>query len=115
MANNKPNSFENKINDIYLKDLVPHSNIRNEAKNPIYKIAITGGPSAGKSTCLEKIKSVFTEKGFRVLCVPETPTMVVYAGGMILMSQFNSQQRVKFQALLIKFQMYAEDYFTKIA
>ncbi len=41
--------------------------------------------------------------------------MVVYAGGMILMSKFNSQERVRFQALLIRFQMYAEDYFTKLA
>lgn len=52
MSNHKPDAFEGKVNDIYLKDLVPHANIRNEAKNPIYKIAITGGPSAGKSTCL---------------------------------------------------------------
>ena len=62
-----------------------------------------------------RIKSVFTAKGYRVLCVPEIPTMVVYAGGMILMSKFNSQERVRFQALLIRFQMYAEDYFTKLA
>ena len=47
--------------------------------------------------------------------VPEVPTMVVHAGGMILMSQFNIQQRIKFQSLLIRFQMYTEDYFTRLA
>lgn len=41
--------------------------------------------------------------------------MVVLAGGMILMSKFNIQERVKFQSLLMRFQMYAEDYFTKLA
>jgi len=47
--------------------------------------------------------------------VPEVPTLVVQAGGMILMSQFNIQERIKFQSLLIRFQMYAEDYFTRLA
>lgn len=31
------------------------------------------------------------------------------------MSRFTMQERIKFQSLLIKFQMYAEDYFTKLA
>ena len=104
-----------KVNQVYLKDQVRHYNIRNKAQNPIYKIAVTGGPCAGKSTSMEKVKNIFSAKGYRVLCVPEVPTMVVVAGGMILMSQFNSEERVRFQALLIRFQMYAEDYFTKLA
>lgn len=41
--------------------------------------------------------------------------MVVQAGGMILMSKFSTEERIKFQSLLIRFQMYAEDYFTKLA
>ena len=111
------NQMEERLeaNQVYLKDQVRHYNIRNKSEHPIYKIAVTGGPCAGKSTSMEKVKNVFTAKGFRVLCVPEVPTMVVLAGGMILMSQFNSQERVRFQALLIRFQMYAEDYFTKLA
>lgn len=112
---NQSNDFQNQMNQVYLKELVDHHEIRNVAEHPIYKIAITGGPCAGKSTSLERIKKIFTEKGYRVLCVPEVPTMVVLAGGMILMSKFNSQERVKFQSLLIRFQMYAEDYFTKLA
>jgi hypothetical protein len=56
-----------------------------------------------------------TEKGYRVFSVPEIPTMVVVSGGMILMSKFNTQERIKFQSLLMRFQMYAEDYFTRLA
>ena len=41
--------------------------------------------------------------------------MIVLAGGMILMSKFNAQERMKFQSLLIRFQMYLEDYITKLA
>jgi putative protein kinase ArgK-like GTPase of G3E family len=88
---NKSGSFQEQMNQVYLKDHVRHYSIRNTAEYPIYKIAITGGPCAGKSTSMEKIKNIFTQKGYRVLCVPEIPTMVVYAGGMILMSKFNSQ------------------------
>jgi putative protein kinase ArgK-like GTPase of G3E family len=87
---NKSETFQDQINKVYLKDHVSHYSIRNTSEYPIYKIAITGGPCAGKSTSMEKIKTIFTAKGYRVLCVPETPTMVVYAGGMILMSKFNS-------------------------
>jgi putative protein kinase ArgK-like GTPase of G3E family len=82
-------------------------NPRQLAGNPIYKIVITGGPCAGKSTSLNRIVEEMTKKGFRVFSVPEVPTLVVQAGGMILMSKFNMQERIKFQSLLIRFQMYA--------
>lgn len=39
-------------------------------KNPIYRVALTGGPCAGKSTALISIKEYFTKSGFRVLTVP---------------------------------------------
>jgi len=32
-----------------------------------------------------------SERGYRVFSVPEIPTMVVVAGGMILMAKFNIQ------------------------
>ena len=32
-----------------------------------------------------------------------------------MMSKFNIQERIRFQSLLIRFQMYAEDYFTRLA
>ena len=107
--------FENALNQVYLKEHVEHLSLRNHAEHPIYKIAITGGPCAGKSTSLKRIHDDLTAKGFRVFMVPEVPTLVVQAGGMILMAKFNIQERIKFQSLLIRFQMYAEDYFTRLA
>ena len=56
----KKSDFEDQMNQVYLKDLVDHHEIRNVAEHPIYKIAITGGPCAGKSTSMEKIKQIFT-------------------------------------------------------
>lgn len=106
---------ESERNQIYLKENVSMENPRQLAGNPIYKIVITGGPCAGKSTSLNRIVEEMTKKGFRVFSVPEVPTLVVQAGGMILMSKFNMQERIKFQSLLIRFQMYAQDYFTRLA
>lgn len=40
------------MNHVYLKDLVDHHEIRNVAENPIYKVVITGGPCAGKTTSM---------------------------------------------------------------
>jgi nucleoside-triphosphatase THEP1 len=74
-----------------LKEHVEHFSIRNNAEHPIYKIAITGGPCGGKSSSLKRIQEDLTAKGFRVFSVPEVPTLVVQAGGMILMSKFNIQ------------------------
>jgi hypothetical protein len=34
---------------------------------------------------------------------------------MIVMDKFNIEDKIKFQSLLIRFQIYAEDYFTKLA
>lgn len=108
-------SNDSERNQVYLKEKGVVENPRQEAGNPIYKIVITGGPCGGKSTSMERIVKEMTDKGFRVFTVPEIPTLVVQAGGMILMSKFNMQERIKFQSLLIKFQMYAEDYFTRLA
>ena len=102
-------------NKVYLKEKVGAESSRQASENPIYKIVITGGPCGGKSTSLERIVKEMTAKGFRVFSVPEIPTLVVQAGGMILMSKFNMQERIRFQSLLIRFQMYAEDYFTRLA
>lgn len=58
-------------------------------EHPIYKIVITGGPCGGKSTSLSRIQEELGKKGFRVFSVPEIPTLVVQAGGFILMSKFS--------------------------
>lgn len=88
---------------------------RNESEFPIYKICVTGGPCAGKTTSIEEIKEIFSNRGYRVLVVPEIPTMIVLSGGMILMGGLTIDQRIHFQSLLIKLQIYIEDYFTKLA
>lgn len=76
-------------NEVYLTEFDKSSFLKNNQKYPIYKIVVTGGPCGGKSTSFERIRNVFTEKGFRVLCVPEIMTMVVLGGASGLVPRLN--------------------------
>ena len=46
----------------------------------LIKIVITGGPCAGKSTGLERIRREFGDRGWTVLFVPETATELIGGG-----------------------------------
>jgi hypothetical protein len=66
--------------------------LRSNPKYPVYKIVVTGGPCGGKSSSFDRIRKVFTEKGFRVICVPEINTMVVLGGAAGLIPQLNNKE-----------------------
>ena len=46
----------------------------------ITRIVLTGGPCAGKTTILARIKGHFTELGYHVFVVPEAATIVINTG-----------------------------------
>ena len=46
----------------------------------ITKIAVTGGPCAGKTTALSRIQRDFSHLGYTVLIVPETATLLISGG-----------------------------------
>lgn len=46
----------------------------------MFKVAITGGPSSGKSSGLSILESALTERGYHVLIIPETPTELIVNG-----------------------------------
>ncbi len=46
----------------------------------VKRIVLTGGPCAGKTTALVKIIEYFSSLGFKVLTIPEVPTMFTQAG-----------------------------------
>ena len=46
----------------------------------LYKIVITGGPCAGKTTAMSWIQNAFTKRGYKVLFVPETATELISGG-----------------------------------
>lgn len=44
------------------------------------EVVLTGGPCAGKATAISHIVSHFSERGIRVLCVPEVATILINGG-----------------------------------
>ena len=44
------------------------------------KIVITGGPCAGKTTALSWVRNAFSQRGYKVLIVPETATELITGG-----------------------------------
>lgn len=83
--------------------------------NPIYKICITGGPCGGKTSALAYLTEKLSEKGFKVFCAPEVPTMTMLGGGMIVMANLTQDKIIRFQTLLMRTQMNIEEYFYDLA
>lgn len=44
------------------------------------KVALTGGPGGGKTTSIDFIVDEFTEKGYKVIVVPEAATILINSG-----------------------------------
>lgn len=76
----------------------------------IKKIVITGGPCAGKSTAMSRIVSEFTNKGYKVLIVPETATELIMGGITPLTVSLK-----EFQKTLMSMQLYKEKMYEDIA
>lgn len=81
----------------------------------IYRICVTGGPCAGKTTSLTTIRTDLQERGFMVLEVPEAATLMMKGGCFIQTSTMSFSQAVKFQISLMQMQMHLEDVFLDIA
>lgn len=77
------------------------------------KIAITGGPCAGKTTAMQKIVEEFTERGYKVFVVSETATELIM-GGAKPFGDFKIDM-VEFQRYVLEMQLNKERLFEKIA
>ena len=75
-----------------------------------YKIVLTGGPCAGKTTAIEEVKKHLTNMGFSVITVSETATEMITGG----ISPSNVGQIV-FQRNLLRMQLIKESVFLQCA
>lgn len=77
------------------------------------KIAITGGPCAGKTTAMEKIVQEFTERGYKVFVVNETATDLITGG----IKPFGDKPLdiVEFQRCVLEQQIAKEKLYERIA
>lgn len=85
--------------------------IESQSERQITKIAITGGPCAGKSTALSWINEEFTKKGYKVLFVPETATELITGG----VAPWTCETDIDFQTAILKLQLAKEEIFEEVA
>ena len=79
-------------------------------KGKVVTIALTGGPCAGKSTCLSRLEQELTDKGYRVFIVEEMATNVIKSGVSPL-----SVGVIDFEKMLIELQVSRNKIYTDIA
>lgn len=70
------------------------------------KVALTGGPCGGKTTSINSIVDEFTEKGYKVIVVPEAATILINAG--IRPFGEDAIETVDFQRYVMDLQMHLE-------
>ena len=46
----------------------------------VYRLCLTGGPCAGKTSSLDHLTKALTARGFDVYCCPEVPTILLNGG-----------------------------------
>lgn len=77
----------------------------------ISKIVITGGPCAGKTTAMSWIQNAFTQKGYKVLFVPETATELISGG----VAPWTCGSNLEYQKCQMRLQMEKENVFVQAA
>ena len=87
------------------------------ALTEVVRIALTGGPCAGKSSALDHLTRAATEEGFDVLTAPEVATLYFNASYQLpTPSAHNfSQNLFTFQKNILKLQLQMERCFTDLA
>ena len=84
------------------------SAIIDPAEAEIFKIVLTGGPCAGKTTVMSRLKHFLLSRGFRVFIAPEAATML-FSGGVMFSDIATDEGKITFQRNLLKTQMHLED------
>eukprot|EP01065_Artemidia_motanka_P001282 TRINITY_DN10598_c0_g1_i1.p1 TRINITY_DN10598_c0_g1~~TRINITY_DN10598_c0_g1_i1.p1 ORF type:complete len:416 (+),score=129.64 TRINITY_DN10598_c0_g1_i1:53-1300(+) len=85
-----------------------------DAPAPVWRVCLTGGPCGGKSSALTHLRLEFERLGYNVYIVPEAATLLFENGARTL---FNAGPAGihRFQAELLRTQVFMEDMFAKIA
>ncbi|MBR4163322.1 MAG: AAA family ATPase [Solobacterium sp.] len=76
-----------------------------------YKIVITGGPCAGKTTAMSWIQNHFSRMGYTVLFVPETATELISGG----VAPWTCGTNLDYQKCQVKLQLVKEQLFEQAA
>lgn len=75
------------------------------------RIVITGGPCAGKTTAMRRIREAFCNKGYSVVIVPETATELICSG----IAPWTMDSKVNYQMYQLMLQLEKERVYTEAA
>lgn len=81
------------------------------SEKKIYKIVITGGPCAGKTTAMSWLRNALTKKGYTVLFCPETATELISGG----VAPWTCNTNVEYQHCQLQLQYAKEQVFLEAA
>jgi len=86
-------------------------------KTRVVRIALTGGPCAGKSSALEHLIEQATAEGFDVLTAPEVATLYLNTGYSFPSASSNTfkEQKFAFQSNILKLQLQLERCYSDLA
>ncbi len=79
----------------------------------IYRIVLTGGPCAGKSTAMKRIHSYLQAHGVKVYCVPEAATLLLTGG--VYVKDAPLSYMMSFQRGIVRVQLTVEEAFDAFA
>ena len=80
----------------------------------LFRVALTGGPCAGKSTVIGAAQELFSKQGVQVLTVPEAPTLLM-SNGCKFPGYGSLTELLGYEKALIKLQIALENSFNDIA
>ena len=80
-----------------IESTLDHSKVISSSKYPIYRVCLTGGACAGKTTALASLTEKLTKVGFHVLQVPESATLMMKSGVFIQTHKMPLKDQVRFQ------------------
>lgn len=86
-----------------------------DATSHVYRIVLTGGPCAGKTTALARLSGFLQERGFRVFTVPEAATMLFVNGASVADFGRGESMIIAFQKAVLDGQIALENGFARVA
>jgi len=81
----------------------------------VTRIALTGGPCAGKSSSMESLRNLLISKGYDVYFAPEVPTIMMNGGCKYPGMEGGKESLMQFEMGLINLQLQVERTFTQVA
>lgn len=116
MLENQAKEINNEVNlELQKKQRTFSNELKQNSFYDIYRIVITGGPCAGKTTAITTVADRLRELGYATFIVPEAASLIFGSGANIMLNKFSEESQIRFQYYLMMLQITLEDIFKGIS